>query len=91
LTFSGDYGSTVTVEVGMTEADFSGANLGLSGAMILSAWLEHKVQPTRISCCFGLINALLLQDMGSLVSLSLANNNLGVEGAKHVAEVLPKW
>jgi hypothetical protein len=33
-----------TVEVGMTEADFSGAKMGPSGAIILSAWLEHKVQ-----------------------------------------------
>ena len=34
----------VTVEVGMTEADFSGAKMGQSGAIILAAWLEHKVQ-----------------------------------------------
>jgi hypothetical protein len=32
-----------------------------------------------------------IPDMGSLVSLNLAKNDLGVEGAKHVAEVLPKW
>ena len=35
---------SVTVEVGMTEADFSGAQMGESGAIILAAWLEHKVQ-----------------------------------------------
>jgi hypothetical protein len=32
-----------------------------------------------------------ISDMGSLVSLNLASNMLGVEGAKRVAEVLPKW
>ena len=32
-----------------------------------------------------------MKDMGSLVSLNLAENKLGVEGAKHVAKVLPKW
>ena len=32
-----------------------------------------------------------LQGMGSLVSLNLANNDLRVEGAKHIAEALPKW
>jgi hypothetical protein len=32
-----------------------------------------------------------IQDMGSLVSLNLANNNLGAKGAQHVAFVLPKW
>jgi hypothetical protein len=50
LTFSGGYGNSkpVAVEVGMTEADFSGANLGPTGAIILVAWLKHKVQhPTR--------------------------------------------
>ena len=46
LTFSGDLPQSkpVTVEVGMTEADFSGAKLQQSGAMILAAWLKHKVQ-----------------------------------------------
>ena len=33
----------------------------------------------------------VLQDSRSLVSLNLAQNNPGVKGAKHVAEVLPKW
>jgi Ran GTPase-activating protein (RanGAP) involved in mRNA processing and transport len=46
LTFSGDspLSKPVTVEVGMTEADFSGSSLQQSGAMILAAWLKHKVQ-----------------------------------------------
>ena len=35
---------TATVEVGMTKADFSGAKMGQSGAIILAGWLEHKVQ-----------------------------------------------
>jgi hypothetical protein len=47
LNFSGDspQSKPVTVEVGMTEADFSGAVLQSSGVIILAAWLEHKVQP----------------------------------------------
>ena len=28
---------------------------------------------------------------GSLASLNLAENQLGPKGAKHIAEVLPKW
>jgi hypothetical protein len=46
LTFSGDsfMPTPVTVEVGMTEADFSGAILQQSGAIILAAWLKQKVQ-----------------------------------------------
>jgi hypothetical protein len=31
-----------TLEVGMTEADFSNKNLGVGGAIIISAWLTHK-------------------------------------------------
>ena len=46
MTFGDD--KPVTVEVGMTEADFSGARLGVSGAMILAAWLQHKVQSSSI-------------------------------------------
>jgi Ran GTPase-activating protein (RanGAP) involved in mRNA processing and transport len=32
-----------------------------------------------------------IPDMGSLIFLNLAENDLRVEGAKHVADVLPKW
>ena len=32
-----------------------------------------------------------ISDMGSLVYLNLAENDLGIEGAKRVAGVLPKW
>jgi hypothetical protein len=41
----------------MTEADFSGAKLGVSGTIILAAWLKHKVQHTTQTnqCWFGLI------------------------------------
>ena len=44
LIFSGDYSSStpVVVEVGMTEADFSGAQLGPTGVTILAAWVQHK-------------------------------------------------
>ena len=48
LIFSGDdrQSKPVTVEVGMTEADFSAAVLQSEGAIILAAWFEHKVQCT---------------------------------------------
>jgi hypothetical protein len=48
LTFSGDCScylqktQTVTVAVGMTVADLSGANLGESGVILLAAWLGYK-------------------------------------------------
>jgi hypothetical protein len=59
----------VTLDTAMTEADFSNKHLGVSGASILAAVLGCKT----------------FRDKGSLVSLNLANNKLGVEGAKHVA------
>ena len=69
-------GDPVTINITMTEANFSGKGLGhTGGAQILAAFMSTK----------------LFQDKGSLVSLNLAQNDIGVEGAKHVAEVLPKW
>ena len=40
MTFGED--KPVTINTTMTEADFSGAKLGVSGAIILAAWLKHK-------------------------------------------------
>ena len=37
------------------------------------------------------ILARFIKDNAALVSLNLAQNDLGAEGAKHVAEVLPTW
>ena len=68
-------GVPVTIDTTMTEADLSGRKLGAAGAQILAAFMSTK----------------LFEAKGSLVSLNLAKNDLGVEGAKHVAEVLPKW
>jgi hypothetical protein len=51
FTFSGDQSGwsdnsknskPVTVGLGMTKADFSGKVLGVSGAIILAAWITHK-------------------------------------------------
>jgi hypothetical protein len=35
-------GEPATLEVGMSEADFSNKNLGMGGAIIISAWITHK-------------------------------------------------
>ena len=40
--WDGGDGDPVTVETGMTEADFSNKKLGPAGAIILAAWIEHK-------------------------------------------------
>ena len=83
LTFNGgiqgrrgwEEGEVVTINTTMTEADFSNKKLGPLGAQILAAFIERK----------------FFQDNGALVSLNLANNNLGAEGAQCLAKVLPTW
>jgi hypothetical protein len=37
-----------TLEVGMTRADFSDKNLGVEGAIIISAWISHKDKGTLL-------------------------------------------
>ena len=42
LIFGDGMGEPATLEVGMTEADFSNKNLGIRGAIIISAWIIHR-------------------------------------------------
>jgi hypothetical protein len=65
----------VAIDTTMTEADFSNRKLCPAGTQILAAFIFRD--------CF--------QAEGALVSLNLANNDLKAQGAKHIAEVLPKW
>jgi hypothetical protein len=53
------------IDTTMTEADFSGKKLGLTGAQILAAFMSTK----------------LFEAKGALVSLNLAKNYLGAQGA----------
>ena len=61
----------------MTEADFSGAILQESGAMILAAWLKHKVQHDSDYSMLVQTNCVFDQDKGSLASLDISNNSIG--------------
>jgi hypothetical protein len=42
-----------TLEVGMTEVNFSNKNLGMGGAIIISAWLTHKDNGAMSKLTFG--------------------------------------
>jgi hypothetical protein len=42
LIFGDGMDEPATLEVGMIEADFSNKNLGVGGAIIMSAWITHK-------------------------------------------------
>ena len=79
----------VTLDTTMTDADFSNKHLGVSGATILAAFISSRS----------------MKDKGSLVSLNLAGNGLGlrkwiltlrkwiliIEIITTITEVLPKW
>jgi hypothetical protein len=130
-------GEPATLEVGMTEADFSNKNLGIRGAIIISAWITHKdkgaltvldVSNNRIGLLTHaawsdtgqggfwttgrryqhvdgrkqddkpedvefkplgvIILANAIKDMGALLVLNLASNNLFAEGIELLAEAL---
>ena len=56
----------VTLDMDMKEADFSNKHLGVSGAIILAAFMKRK----------------FFQDNGALATLDISRNFLGAEGAK---------
>jgi hypothetical protein len=49
---------------------------------------EQKDRPGKPEGIIAIANAI--PDMGAMVSLNLASNDLGVEGAKFIAAVLAK-
>ena len=86
----------------MSELNLAGNEIGgendKAGMQALAAALKTHgtitdldLSKNGLSAKDVLILAPAIGAMGSLVSLNLADNELGVEGAMHVAEVLPKW
>jgi hypothetical protein len=74
LTFCGHTnkeGEPVTINTAMTEADFSGKKLGIAGAQILAAFMGRK----------------FFQDKGSLSSVNLLKNNIGVDQANALVKI----
>jgi hypothetical protein len=74
-----------TLELGMTEADFSNKNLGVGGAIIISAWLTHKdkgallvlsVSSNNLGVDGGKVLAEGLRGNNVITELSIAANNL---------------
>ena len=81
LTWSGDdyaenyqikQAPPVTLDTTMTEADFNDKHLGVSGAIVLAAFISGKY----------------FQDNGAMSILDVSNNNIGVEGAKASAPAM---
>jgi hypothetical protein len=136
LIFGDRMGEPATLEVGMTEADFSNKNLGIKGAIIIYAWITHKdkgamtsldlannrivaesaniyignifqegelvdcegVQCPVVYACSSYYRVAQLHGiiaisnaipgMGALTSLNLSSNWLDAEGAKIVAKAI---
>ena len=61
----------VTLDATMTEADFSGKHLGVSGAMILAAFISGKY----------------FQDNGALSKLDICNNKIGQEQEAEIRQI----
>ena len=62
----------VTLDTSMSEADFSGKHLGVSGALILVAFISGKY----------------FQDNRAMSILDVSKNYIGVEGAKALAPAM---
>jgi Ran GTPase-activating protein (RanGAP) involved in mRNA processing and transport len=60
-------------------------------AKSISNLKELNISDNRLKAEGAKILVPALKANGALVSLNLAKNDLGVEGAQHVAGVLPKW
>ena len=52
---------------------------------------EINLAGNNLNAEAGRIFSQDIHDNGALASLNLANNILGVEGARHLAKVLPTW
>jgi Ran GTPase-activating protein (RanGAP) involved in mRNA processing and transport len=79
-----------TLEVGMTEADFSNKNLGSGGAIIVAAWISHKdngallhfdISDNNIGADGGKALVEALKGNQVITTLSIAKNNLSVNSS----------
>jgi hypothetical protein len=64
-------GGAVTIDTTMTEADFSGKNLGAAGAQILAAFISTK----------------MFEAKGSLASLDISRNRIGDEQEAKIKQI----
>ena len=72
---STDYEDTdappVTLDTTMTEADFSGKHLGVSGSMVLAAFISSKS----------------FQDKGALASVNIQNNDIDEDRNAEIQQI----
>jgi hypothetical protein len=82
-------GEPATLEVGMTEADFSNKELGMGGAIIISAWITHKdkgalsmlsLKENELYAEGGKALAAGLKGNQGITELDISSNMLGWKG-----------
>jgi hypothetical protein len=82
-------GEPATLEVGMGEADFSNKNLGMRGAIIISAWITHRdkgallvlsMSSNNLGVDGGKVLAEGLRGNNVISELNIADNNLAYYG-----------
>jgi hypothetical protein len=80
-----------TLEVGMTEAEFSNKNLGEGGAIIISAWLTNKDNALNgvLSTIIVHKSPLPIQDIKTKAELDLSGKELNHLDAIIIAALLP--
>ena len=82
LIFGGDYDSNTcttpepaTLEVGMTEANFSNKKLGAGGAFIISAWITHKDKGAMTSLHVGM-NAIPEKEIKEIIVIAMSKDSM---------------
>ena len=88
LIFGDGMGEPATLEVGMTEADFSNKNLGMGGVIIISAWITHKDKGAMASFTFGDRQAVTMTT--TMTEMDFSRKGLGVSEAILISAFLPK-
>ena len=72
--FAGKGATPVTMNVTMTEADFSNKKLGPAGAQILAAFIERE----------------FFQDNGALAKLDISGNDIGAKQQAKIRQICSK-
>jgi hypothetical protein len=79
------------LEVGMTEADFSNKNLGVGGAIIISAWISHKDKGTLAKLIFSGADSSKSVTMETTMTVAdFSEKGLGASGGIMLSAFLPK-
>jgi hypothetical protein len=66
-----------TLKAGMTEADFSNKNLGVGGAIIISALISHKDNGAMTSLHVGM-NSIPEKEMKEIITIAMRKDSMKI-------------